>query len=239
MFRSACKFNSPIPFTGLKPAEDRMIIFSSLAQFQHSKKKGAANYRYNRFLWQLCITVTDICSSLLESRSFGRAHMKIKDFYLSRLPQNIYLLSSGEIERSHGLNIWQLTCDDHYCVPFAINVTSDINRILQCLHKSSVQTEIARSNSTWIRQKKYSQDDGGITREMAFHGSALTEHEPWISIDSKTILIQIGPPMLKPRYVCLDLILRLLLLLNAIQSIMIKSLQPHKAEENISSCLAI
>lgn len=236
MLRDSSKFNSPIPFTNLKPAEDRMIIFSFLAKF-HQSKKGAACYRSHGFLWQLYISMTDVCSSLLESRSFCRAHMKIKDFYLSPLPQNIYLLSSGEIERSHGLNIWQLTCDAYQCVPFAINVTSDINRILQCLHNSSFQTEIDRSNSTWIRWKKYSQE-GGIARKMALHGSIQTEHEPWRSIDSKTFLIQIGPPILKPRYMCLDLILGLLLLLNAVQSIMIKSIQSHKAEENISSsCL--
>lgn len=118
------------------------------------------------------------------------------------------------------------------CVPFAIGVTSGINRILHCQHKSSFQTETARSNSAWIRQKKQS-PEGGITGKMAFRGSPGTEHEPWRSIDSQNFFVHIGPSILKPRYKCLDLILRLLLLLNAIQSITIKSLQPHDA------CLAI
>lgn len=111
MPRDAIKFNSLISFTGLKPAEDRIILFSFLAEHQQSVKKGAANCKWQGFLWQLYVSVTDVCSSLLESRSFCRAHMRIKDFSLGLLTQNIYLLSSGEIERSHGLNIWQLACD--------------------------------------------------------------------------------------------------------------------------------
>lgn len=149
------------PFPGLKPAEDRMTIFRFLPKFQQPKKnlpiKGATASPDSCLLaWLMSAGVQKLLQGTHEDQRL-----------LSKSLTSKYLLAViwRDKEKSWPQHLTTLLwC--YECAPFAISVTGDINRILQCLQKGGFQTQIARSNSTWIRQKENSQE-GGITRKTA------------------------------------------------------------------------
>lgn len=141
-----------------------MTIFSFLPKFQQSKKnlpiKGATASSDSCLLaWLMSAGAQKLLQGTHEDQRL-----------LSKSLTSKYLLAVTwtDKEKSWPQHLSTLL----WCykrAPFAINAPNDINRILQCLQKGGFQTEIARSNSTWIRQKENSQE-GGITKKMALVG---------------------------------------------------------------------
>lgn len=150
-----------IPFPGLKPVVDRTTNFRFLPKFLQSKKNlpiksATASCDSCLLAWLMSAGVQKLLQGTHEDQSL-----------LSKSLTSKYLLAViwRDKKKSWPQHLTTLLwC--HECAPFAINVTGDINRILQCLQKGGFQTEIARSNSTWIRQKENNQE-GGITRKTA------------------------------------------------------------------------
>lgn len=148
----------------LRPAEDRKTIFSFLSEFQQSKKnlpiKGTtASPDSCPSAWLMSAGVQKLLQGTHEDQRL-----------LSKSLTSKYLLAViwTDKEESWPQHLTTLLWCYYECAPFAINVLGDINRILQCLQKGGFQTEIARSNLTWIRQKENSQE-GGITRKTFHH----------------------------------------------------------------------